>query len=242
MDQKRDNNPTILVVDDSEENRAFLIFWLEEHGFRVLEAANGNEAIEIAERQYPSLILMEINMPQRSGISAAYRIRKISKLKDVPIIAITAYSSPQIHQEALKAGCLAVLTKPIEVSKLEQLLNESLPHVPKQAAPDEPLSRLERRFYPRFHLDTALLFDERGRTVTAQIENISLSGLYMRTQTGLPEGVILNLRIPLGEDDLIVVPAEVVRHTPRHGVGMRFHWPPESDRNRRALEREISNH
>ena len=123
MNLKPDGAPTILVVDDFEDIRSLLRHWLENRGYKVVEAGDGDEAIEVARREHPALILMDIGMPQRSGISATYKIRKIPELSATPIVAITAYEAGDLHEDALKAGCVKCLTKPIDSDELEQLLN-----------------------------------------------------------------------------------------------------------------------
>ena len=76
MSDKPDNATTVLVVDDFEDMREGLRLWLEGRGYRVVEAGDGDEAIEVARNVRPALILMDIGMPERSGISATYKIRK----------------------------------------------------------------------------------------------------------------------------------------------------------------------
>lgn len=117
-----DRASTILVVDDFEDLRVTLRIWLEKLGYRVVEAVDGDEAIEITRAERPDVILMDIGMPERSGISATYKIRKDPELKEIPIIAITAYSTSDLHNDAIKAGCIECLTKPVDTKRLEELL------------------------------------------------------------------------------------------------------------------------
>lgn len=118
--------PTILVADDFEDMRKMLRYWLERHGYQVVEALDGEKAIEIARSKRPDLILMDIDMPHRSGVSATYRIRKDPELQGIPIVAITAYETADLHEDALKAGCLECLTKPIDTNHLEKILQRLL--------------------------------------------------------------------------------------------------------------------
>ena len=121
MQEKNKNSPTVLVVDDFEELRSTLRIWLEERGYRVVEAGDGEEAIEIARLEHPDLILMDIGMPERSGLSATYKIRKDPDLSDIPIVAVTGYAV-ELHEDALKAGCVECLGKPVDLDKLDRLL------------------------------------------------------------------------------------------------------------------------
>lgn len=122
MSREDSSAATILVVDDFEDLRFTLRIWLEKLGYQVIEAVDGEQAIDITRRKQPHLILMDIGMPERSGISAAYKIRKDPELQDIPIVAITAYDTPLLHQEAVKAGCVECLTKPVDTKRLEELL------------------------------------------------------------------------------------------------------------------------
>lgn len=123
---RRKQAPTILVADDFEDMRTMLRFWLERLGYHVVEALDGEKAIEIARAKRPDLILMDIDMPQRSGVSATYKIRKDPELCGIPIVAITAYETADLHEDALKAGCLECLTKPIDTNRLEKILRRLL--------------------------------------------------------------------------------------------------------------------
>ena len=118
---KNNNTPTILVVDDFEELRSTMRLWLEERGYGVLEAGDGEEAIKVARLEHPALILMDIGMPERSGLSATYEIRKDPELSDIPIVAVTAYAI-ELHEDALNAGCVECLAKPVDTNELDKLL------------------------------------------------------------------------------------------------------------------------
>lgn len=118
--------PTVMVVDDSDEYRSVLKIWLQRKGYQVIEASDGEEASLNATREHPDLILMDIGMPNRSGISATYRIRKDPILRDIPIIAITGFVAADLHQDALKAGCIECLTKPVDDRHLANLIERLL--------------------------------------------------------------------------------------------------------------------
>lgn len=119
-------SPTVMVVDDSDEYRSALKLWLQTKGYQVIEAADGDEATANASEAHPDLILMDIGMPHRSGISATYRIRKDPMLRDIPIIAITGFTSDDLHQDALNAGCIDCLTKPVDIHYLANLIQRLL--------------------------------------------------------------------------------------------------------------------
>ena len=94
---------TILVVDDFDDTRLLLRTWLERRGFRVVEAANGLQAIKQAESESPDLIIMDVQMPQLDGLSATRRIRGLKAMRSVPIVAVSAYGAEQFRDQALAA-------------------------------------------------------------------------------------------------------------------------------------------
>jgi CheY-like chemotaxis protein len=119
--------PTVMVVEDFEDNRFMMRRLLEMSGYRVLEAINGEEAVELAHRERPQLILMDLSLPQLDGLAATRRIRQHAELRDVPIVAVSAHDTADFHADALAAGCNDYVTKPIDFDQLEELLTRLLP-------------------------------------------------------------------------------------------------------------------
>lgn len=119
--------PTVMVVEDFEDNRFMMRRLLEMSGYRVLEAINGEEAVELAEREHPSLILMDLSLPLLDGLAATRRIREVEELRQIPIVAVSAHDTADFHAEALAAGCNDYVTKPIDFDQLEALLTRLLP-------------------------------------------------------------------------------------------------------------------
>jgi len=117
---------TVLVVEDFEDNRFMMRRLLEMSGYRVVEAVNGQEAVDIAQREEPDLILMDLSLPLLDGLSATRRIREQVALRKVPIVAVSAHDTADFHAEALAAGCNEYVTKPIDFDQLENLLNRLL--------------------------------------------------------------------------------------------------------------------
>ena len=123
MDEGGDPRPVVLVVEDFEDNRFMMRRLLEMSGYRVVEAVNGNQAVEEAARQRPDIILMDLSLPQLDGLAATRRIRSQDGLGKVPIVAVSAHDSADFHAEALAAGCNEYVTKPIDFDQLVQLLD-----------------------------------------------------------------------------------------------------------------------
>jgi CheY-like chemotaxis protein len=119
---KQDEPLTVLLVEDTEDNRFMMRRLLEMSGYRVVEATNGEEAVRIAEAESPKLILMDLSLPMIDGLAATRLIRKLPKLKKIPIIAVSAHDSSDFLAEALEAGCNSYITKPIDFNELEQLI------------------------------------------------------------------------------------------------------------------------
>jgi len=123
MDEKKDERLTVLVVEDFEDNRFMMRRLLEMSGYRVVEAVNGQQAVETARRERPAIILMDLSLPMLDGLAATRRIREQDGLARVPIVAVSAHDSADFHAEALAAGCDEYVTKPIDFDHLVQLLN-----------------------------------------------------------------------------------------------------------------------
>jgi len=116
---------TILVAEDFDDLRKIMCEMLELHGFKVLAASNGKEAVEKAISDRPDLVIMDIAMPVMNGIDATRAIREHPELSGMPIIAITAFGDD--HQAAaIAAGCVDVMQKPIRIANLLPLLDKWL--------------------------------------------------------------------------------------------------------------------
>lgn len=114
---------TVLVVEDFEDNRFMMRRLLEMSGYRVVEAVNGQEAVEAASREHPDLILMDLSLPKLDGLAATRRIRQQDGLGQTPIIAVSAHDTADFHADALAAGCNEYVTKPIDFDQLVTLLD-----------------------------------------------------------------------------------------------------------------------
>ncbi len=120
---------TIMVVEDFEDNRFMMRRLLEMSGYRVVEAENGEEAVTRAGEEQPDLILMDLSLPLLDGLAATRRIRQNVKLREVPVVAVSAHDTADFHAEALAAGCNEYVTKPIDFDQLEEVLSRLLGQV-----------------------------------------------------------------------------------------------------------------
>jgi class 3 adenylate cyclase len=113
------NNPArILVVDDNEINRDILITRLEQHGYELLQAADGEEALTSASRHVPDLILLDVEMPKLDGFEVCRRLKKDAGLPFIPIILVTARADSRDVVAGLDAGADEYLTKPVDQAAL----------------------------------------------------------------------------------------------------------------------------
>ncbi len=119
--------PTIMVADSDDDSRYLLKSLLELKGFQVLEANDGQEAIDTAVRKRPDLVLIQLKLPVVSGFTAIRRMRKCAELRDVPIIAVSFNQPTSNRNLALAAGCIAHVEDPIEFDLLEALIDRLLP-------------------------------------------------------------------------------------------------------------------
>ena len=112
----------ILVVDDSADNVAMISLFLQQQGYRVVTAGNGEDAITIASQMMPNLILMDINLPALDGLGATRRIRENDALRDIPVVAITAFGTEGFQRAAYDVGVAGYLTKPLDLDRMHQLI------------------------------------------------------------------------------------------------------------------------
>jgi CheY-like chemotaxis protein len=112
----------ILVVDDSADNLAMISLDLQQQNYRVVTASNGEDAIKIAAQTIPNLVLMDINLPELDGLAATRRILDLDALRDVPVIALTAFGTEGFQRAAYDAGVSGYLTKPIDLDRMHQLI------------------------------------------------------------------------------------------------------------------------
>jgi two-component system cell cycle response regulator DivK len=116
----------ILVVEDHEDNRAILRDLLTAADFEYIEATNGAEGVDAAERERPDLILMDIQLPEIDGYEATRRIKAKPELNSIPIIAVTSFALSGDDKKALAAGCQDYITKPYSPRALLVMVREHL--------------------------------------------------------------------------------------------------------------------
>jgi two-component system, cell cycle response regulator DivK len=124
---KDEDAPVVLIVEDDEDILELLFIWVQKEGYRVITARDGAEAVEVARRECPDLVLMDMSLPVLDGISATERILEIEELCHVPILACSANSIKDWEIKAVAAGCRAYVSKPVDLGMLSRLLKQYLP-------------------------------------------------------------------------------------------------------------------
>jgi two-component system, cell cycle response regulator DivK len=117
---------TILIVEDNELNMKLFNDLLERSGHATLRTKSGVEAIALAREHHPDLILMDIQLPEVSGLEVTRWIKDDEELKDIPVIAVTAFAMKGDEEKIRQGGCEAYLSKPISVSKFLETVNAFL--------------------------------------------------------------------------------------------------------------------
>ena len=147
------NRRKVLIVDDETIIRMDLREMLQEYGFgEIWEAKNGEEAVELAHKHRPDLILMDVKMPQLDGIKAAGIIRKFS---DASIVLLTAYSDRNLVEEACGANVTAYLVKPVSEDSLFPAIEVALSQREQFRRLKEEIGGLSRKFEARKTVERA---------------------------------------------------------------------------------------
>ena len=108
---------TVMIVEDNELNMKLFHDLLEAHGYQTVGTRNGIEALDLARKHRPDLILMDIQLPEVSGLEVTRWLKDDSELASIPIVAVTAFAMKGDEERIREGGCEAYLSKPISVAK-----------------------------------------------------------------------------------------------------------------------------
>ena len=108
---------TVLIVEDNELNMKLFHDLLDAHGYRILQTKDGMEALDIAREHRPDLILMDIQLPEVSGLEVTKWLKEDDQLRKIPVVAVTAFAMKGDEERIREGGCEAYLSKPISVGK-----------------------------------------------------------------------------------------------------------------------------
>lgn len=108
---------TVLIVEDNELNMKLFNDLLEAHGYRTVQTRNGLEALDLARAHRPDLILMDIQLPEVSGLDVTRWLKEDDELKTIPVVAVTAFAMKGDEERIRQGGCEAYISKPISLTK-----------------------------------------------------------------------------------------------------------------------------
>ena len=128
--QENEKRKRILVVEDNPLSLALLKQLLKVHGYEILQTPEGMEAIDLARVEQPDLILMDIGLPDISGLDVTRLLKQDDETKAIPIIAVTAFAMPGDEKKALESGCDAYIAKPINIDNLLRAIQSILSSSP----------------------------------------------------------------------------------------------------------------
>jgi len=117
---------TVLIVEDNELNMKLFHDLLQANGFNTIETRNGIEALDLARKHKPDLILMDIQLPEVSGLEVTKWIKEDDELKSIPVVAVTAFAMKGDEERIREGGCEAYLSKPISVAKFMETIRRFL--------------------------------------------------------------------------------------------------------------------
>ncbi len=117
---------SVLIVEDNELNMKLFHDLLEAHGYRTLQTRNGFDAMDIARAEHPDLIIMDIQLPEVSGLEVTKWLKEDEDLKRIPVIAVTAFAMKGDEERIRQGGCEAYISKPISVAKFLETVKSYL--------------------------------------------------------------------------------------------------------------------
>ncbi len=121
------SKPCVLVVEDDDESLFVLKHVLGTRGYRVLEAWDGKQALEVAEAENLNLILLDLQLPGLDGLGVIHRLRMNPNLENVPVVIMTGHEPERYRDSAIEAGCDDFLLKPIDFDRLDVILDYYVP-------------------------------------------------------------------------------------------------------------------
>jgi CheY-like chemotaxis protein len=185
----------ILIADDNRENLLLLKSLLEEVGFFVLEAKDGQEAVAVFKKESPDLVWMDMRMPVMNGYEAIRQIRQCFRGETVPIIAITASAFSEQRQEILASGCDDMVVKPFQEQEIF-----------------EAMGRL---------LDIEYIYESESEAAPVREREVELTAAML---AGLPDELLQELRqatLALNREDALEVIARIADQAPEAAAGLK---------------------
>lgn len=194
----------ILIADDESIIRLDLKEMLEDNGHTVIgEASDGKIAVELAEKLQPDLIVMDIKMPNLDGLGAVKQINQGNKKLRIPVVMVTAYSQPELVEQAVELGVFAYLVKPIKEGDIMPTIEVAMSRAEEMNALEKEVANLKDA------LETRKIV-ERAKGILIETYNITEAEAFRRIQK-----LSMNSRKPIKEiADAIILAREVNKAEP----------------------------
>ena len=119
-------NEKILIVEDNPQNMRLMEMILRAKNYTLLKAVDGEEALDVATKEWPDLIIMDVWLPKMSGLEVTKKLRKNPSFRRTPIIGVTAYAMKGDKEKIIEAGCDVYMSKPINTRELPEVIIEML--------------------------------------------------------------------------------------------------------------------
>jgi len=189
---------TVLIADDLKFFLEIEKSYLQRGGFEVLTATSGEEAVDIAQKRQPNLVLLDLEMPKMDGVAACAAMRKVAVLQATPIIIMSATGTPQNRERCLKAGCTEFVIKPEKPDELLGIVARIL--------------SIKKREAKRITVVFNVTGTHASRQVIGQAKDLGEKGLLLETSTAISVGSVLELEFYRpGTRSQVKVKAKVVR-------------------------------
>jgi uncharacterized protein (TIGR02266 family) len=222
------SKPRVLIVEDEEQVRNLLKASLSTQDYEILDAANGQEGVEVFFQTPCDLVVMDLNMPQMDGCQAIEQIRLMEGGKEIPIIVLTALDSPEWEEKAKRAGASLFLTKPFRPKDvlhcLRTLLNPSPVLATKRKKKNTPI------------VDFKIRYKTQEGFMNCYLRNLMENRSFIATDHLLPLGSKFQFEItpPQGGKPFHVLGTVkwVNLYADQKGMGVEFTFPNPQDRER----------
>jgi two-component system sensor histidine kinase/response regulator len=139
-------HPRVLIVDDNESVVLVLSLALREHGFKVLTATNGEEGLDVARSERPDVILLDVMMPQLSGLEVCERLQRDESTRDIPVIFLSARTTTPDRVRGLESGAVDYVTKPFDLDEVLSRVRVALRTGQRQRSHEAALEKLKKEF------------------------------------------------------------------------------------------------
>ena len=190
---------TVLVADDSETFVMYFSLLLKRLGFEVIPAENGLEALKLIKVTEPNLVMLDIKMPVMDGITALRLIKADKRTTEIPVIMVTTDARDETIKECKSLGCSGYITKPVNISKIHEVLQESL---------YSPLGFKRRYVRTSYTKKVSVIYD--GKKYELYASTLSEGGIYVMKKDPLPIGAEVKVILYLDEGKELSIDASVI--------------------------------